>query len=78
MPLFYTSSSDNLTWSVPIKILEPSSNPDDWDSEGLYRSSLIYMNNKYYLFYSGHNVKKDCGIGLMTGTNINELKRYII
>lgn len=77
MPLFYTSSSNNVDWSKPIKILEASKNKSHWDSQGLYRSSLLYINNKYYLFYSGHNNKEENGIGLVYGSDISKLKRFI-
>lgn len=77
MPLFYLYSVDNIVWSRPIKILEPSKKRLKFDSEGLYRSSLIYLNNKYYLFYSAHDIKRNAGIGLMYGTNISNLKPFI-
>ena len=77
MPLFYLSSKDNYAWTIPIKILEPSKKRLKFDSEGLYRSSLIYLNKKYYLFYSAHDIKRNAGIGLMYGTDITNLKPYI-
>lgn len=77
MPLFYTNSKNNIEWSTPIKIMEASANKNSWDSQGLYRSSLLYMDRKYYLFYSGHDSNRNNGIGLMYGKNISALKAYI-
>ena len=47
MPLYYTSSKDNLIWDKPVLIMKPSKNKNKWDSEGLYRSSLLYEKGKY-------------------------------
>lgn len=77
MPLFYLYSKDNINWSFPIKILEKSKNISNFDSKGLYRSSLIYLNNTYFLFYSGHNKLHKVGIGLLYGKNIKHLKPYV-
>lgn len=75
MPLFYCYSKDNINWSFPNKILEKSKNNSNFDSKGLYRSSLIYLNNTYFLLYSGHNQLK-VGIGILFGKNIKRLKPY--
>ena len=77
MPLFYSYSKDNINWSFPIKILEKSKNISNFDSKGLYRSSLIYLNNAYFLFYSGHNYMNKVGIGLLFGKNIKNLRPYV-
>ena len=77
MPLFYLYSKDNNFWSFPIKILEKSKNIHNFDSQGIYRSSLIYLNSTYFLFYSGHNEKDMVGIGLVYGRNIKYLRPYI-
>ena len=76
MPLFYSFSNDNINWAKPIKILMPSTEKGLWDNAGLYRSSLLYEDGYYYLFYSGHNADMNVGIGLMYGKNIKELKPY--
>lgn len=77
MPLFYFYSKDNIHWSSPIIILQNSKNRTNFDSEGLYRSSLFYQNNKYFLIYSGHSINQTLGIGLVYGENIKHLKPYI-
>ena len=77
MPLFYYHSKDNIKWSFPIKILEKSKNISNFDSKGLYRSSLIFLNKTYFLLYSGHNKFNKVGIGILSGKNIKNLKPYI-
>jgi len=74
MFVYYTSSADNETWSTPVAILGPTNDGDDWNSQGLYRSSILYYNDKYYVFYSGHNAKYDIGVGLACATKITELE----
>ena len=48
--LSYYTSKDNINWSTEKIIMFPK--PGSWDS-GLYRSSLVIVNDKYYLYYSG-------------------------
>ncbi len=75
MSLYYTSSSDNQKWDEAFLILSPTNDSEQWDSNGLYRASLLYENETYYLFYSGHDAQYNVGIGLATSKNIKELKR---
>lgn len=74
--LFYTSSEDNIFWIFPIKILETPKKKLKIDSY-LYQSSLIYLNNKYYLFYSFHILKRNVGIGVIYGPDITNLKPFL-
>lgn len=74
MELYYSKSNDNLNWDKAIRIMSPSTKDNLWDSQGLYRSSMLYLNNKYYLFYSAHDDIMNVGIGLMCGKNINDLE----
>jgi hypothetical protein len=77
MPLFYSSSKDNISWSKFILILNPAIGTSKFDSQGLYRSSLLFLKGTYYLFYSAHDRYYNVGIGIMFGRNINYLKPYI-
>ena len=77
MPLFYSFSKDNKKWSFPVVILEKSKNPKNFDARGLYKSSVLYLNNTYYLFYSGHTKGSRVGIGLVYGKNIKYLRPYM-
>lgn len=71
MPLFYSYSADNTKWSKARLLLNPSSEKSGWDNKGIYRSSLMYAEDKYYLFYSGLNKKSGpSGIGVISGSNI--------
>lgn len=70
MSLYYAFSKDNETYSKARLILEPRTGTSKWDNQGLYRSSLLYANNKYYCFYSGINTKTGpVGIGMVSGDN---------
>lgn len=75
MNLYYTSSIDGIRWEKTSKILEPSLKTAYWDNKGIYRSSFIYENGNYYVFYSGTNKKYYHGIGLMYGKDINKLNK---
>jgi len=76
MCLYYTTSQDNTNWKKAEEILCPTSKTNNWDNKGIYRSSFIYENGKYYVFYSGTSKKNDKGIGLIFGKNINQLSAY--
>ncbi len=70
MSLYYAFSKDNKEYTKARIILKPSSSKSGWDNQGLYRSSLLYANNKYYCFYSGVNTKTGpTGIGVISGDN---------
>jgi hypothetical protein len=71
MPLFYSYSPDNVTWTKARIMLTPGQGANDWDNKGLYRSCLLYADDKYYLFYSGINKKTGpVGIGMISGDNV--------
>ena len=74
MNLYYTKSIDNISWDKAETILKPSTGTNYWDNSGLYRSSFIYENGKYYVFYSGQGTDNAKGIGLMEGKDIFDLK----
>ena len=71
MNLYYFSSEDNENWSDGVTILRPSIS--SWDNRGIYRSSFIYENGKYYVFYSGIGLDYQRGIGLSYGDDITDL-----
>lgn len=73
MNLYYSKSDDNENWSNPEIILTPSFATDNWDNRGIYRSSLLKVDDKYYLFYSGISNTGERGVGLITGQNVNNL-----
>ena len=67
MSLYYTKSKDNETWDEAKEILHPN------EQSGLYRSSILYDNNTYYIFYSDIVKKARRGIGIVYGSDINNL-----
>ncbi len=73
MNLYYTKSEDNLNYDIAQVILKPTTSTTHWDNSGLYRSSLIYENETYYVFYSGQGIDGSKGIGLMYGKDIFDL-----
>lgn len=76
MNLYYTSSIDGINWVKAKTVIEPASKTNNWDNLGIYRSSFIYENNNYYVFYSGTDKEYHHGIGLVYGNNIYNLKQY--
>lgn len=75
MNLYYSFSTDNVNYSKAKTILRPSNN--GWDDKGIYRSSLLFENDMYYLFYSGQDVDQTRGIGLAYGKDIFDLKGIV-
>lgn len=75
MSLYYTNSGDGLIWNQAKEILSPTAKSTNWDNRGIYRSSMIYENGKYYVFYSGTSKDLHHGIGLVYGENIYDLEK---
>ena len=71
MNLYYFYSRDNEEYSTGVTILRPSLTY--WDNKGIYRSSLVYEDGKYYLFYSGISTNEERGVGLAYGDDIQNL-----
>lgn len=71
MNLYYFNSKDTKKWSEGKVILRPSVN--SWDNKGIYRSSILYDNDKYYIFYSGIGSDMERGIGIAYGSDIYNL-----
>ena len=79
MDLYYCYSTDNVNYTMADIILQPSRGTDNWDNQGIYRSSLMYADGKYYLFYPGINTEKGdngipMGIGIISGDDPFYLK----
>lgn len=75
MNLYYSFSADNKDYSKAQLLLSPTRNTSKWDNKGLYRSSLLYADGKYYLIYSGLNKKTGpSGLGLIGGSNPFNMK----
>lgn len=78
MNLYYTSSNNEISFEKTRIILEPSKGTPYWDNKGIYRSSFIYENGKYYVFYGGTRKNYEHGIGLVYGENIDNLHKIAI
>lgn len=74
MSLYYTFSVDGIKWESGKKILEPTTKTSYWDNKGIYRSSFIYEDGIYYVYYSGTDKNYHHGIGLIYGDDIYNLK----
>lgn len=74
MNLYYTNSQDGINWTTAKVILEPTIDTENWDNKGIYRSSFIYENGKYYVYYGGTSQDMHHGIGFMYGKDIFKLK----
>lgn len=74
MNLYYTKSVDNKNYDIAKVILKPTTGTNNWDNSGLYRSSFIYEDGLYKVYYSGQGTNKAKGIGLVSGSSIYDLK----
>lgn len=75
MDLYYTYSTDEVNFGGAIKIFEPERGTLNWDNSGIYRSSMIYLDGMYYLYYGAVGVTAERGIGFAYGKDITDLKR---
>lgn len=78
MNLYYSSSEDGINWEIAKTILKPQVKSYNWDNRGIYRSSFIYEDGIYYVFYGGTNKESHHGIGLVWGRDIFHLTRHKI
>ena len=78
MSLYYTNSKDGFTWTKTTEILRPTIKTKNWDNKGIYRSSFIYEDGIYYVFYGGTGKKYNHGIGLVLGKDITNLRKINI
>lgn len=73
--LYVMTSTDNLNYSKPEKILQPSSH-GTIDDRGLYRSTISKTNKSYIIIYGGVATNKSWNIGLAMGKDLNSLVGY--
>ena len=71
MNLYHFVSADGKKFKKGTIVLRPSIS--SWDNKGLYRSSFMYEDGVYYVYYSGISMNGDRGIGLSFGSDINNL-----
>lgn len=75
MNLYYTISQDGINWKNAKIIMKPTVSTLNWDNKGIYRTSFIYENGVYYVYYSGTDLDYHHGIGLVFGKDIFNLKQ---
>ena len=75
MSLYYANSKDGLNWNKMITILEPTIHSQYWDNKGIYRSSILYSDSKYFIFYGGTKKDYHHGVGLVYGKDITKLHK---
>lgn len=61
--IIMSTSKDNITWTKAKVILSSNTTAGTWDSTGLYRSSIVKVEDEFYLYYTGKN-NGVCRIGL--------------
>lgn len=66
--LFLCTSTDNITYTTPVKVVQGA--PYSWD-EYMYRSSLVKISGTYRIYYSAMTGMTVCGIGLTASTTLN-------
>lgn len=74
MNLYYAKSENETGFSNAKLLLTPSFATDGWDNKGIYRSSIVRVNNKYYLYYSGIKSNEERGIGLIKLDSLDEAR----
>lgn len=76
MSLYYSLSKDGINWEKCKTILKPSvkGKSQVWDNKGIYRSTFIYEDGIYYVYYGGTDRKYNHGIGLVIGKDIFNLQ----
>lgn len=74
MNLYYTKSNDGIVWDKVKVVLKPETKTRNWDNKGIYRSSFIYEDGKYYLYYGATSKTYRRGIGFAYGKDIFNLK----
>lgn len=65
--LYYLTSQDLKNWSEPEMILRPTDLEGTFDGQGIYRSTLVKIKDKYRLYYSAVGLDAERGIGLSIG-----------
>jgi hypothetical protein len=67
--IYYLESTDLINWTKPIMMLAPNKNPEAFDSRGIYRSSIIKVNDTYLLFYSALDYNGVRSMAISYGSN---------
>lgn len=71
MNLYYLTSTDNIKYTPAKKVLAPEL--FSWNNKGLYRSSILYYQGNYFIFYSGIGYDGTRGVGITYGKTIDSI-----
>src|SRR3989344_6498233 len=63
---FFAQAVENWTKSSNNPVL--SLGPNSWDNQTVFQPSVLYLNNQYYMWYSGYNGSR-FQIGYATSTD---------
>lgn len=74
MKLYYTYSENETDFKEAKVVLKPETRMNKWDNSGIYRSSFIYEDGKYYVFFGAQSKRKHRGTGLLEGKDLFDLK----
>lgn len=73
--LYYVKANPDLSWSSqPLRILSRGEHRKDFDSQSIYRPSLVKVNDEYFLYYSAISKGNKRCISLLRGPSIFELR----
>ena len=73
MKLYYTYSLNETDFVEAKVVLKPETRMNKWDNSGIYRSSFIYENGKYYVFFGAQSKRNHRGTGLLEGKDLFNL-----
>lgn len=73
MKLYYTYSLNETDFVEAKVVLKPETRMNKWDNSGIYRSSFIYEDGKYYVFFGAQSKRKHRGTGLLEGKDLFNL-----
>lgn len=76
--ILFATSFDGVHWSKwPSPVLQPSTNPSDWDSGAVYSPSIYYNGTTFWLWYSGLRQNSTAAqIGIATSPDGSTWTRY--
>ncbi|MDN4525312.1 hypothetical protein [Fictibacillus fluitans] len=64
-------STDGLNWTQSDFYMLPSYGSKRWDNQGLYRSTLVFADYRYYLIYTGISTFNEWRLGLSMSDDDN-------
>lgn len=67
--IYYTSSLDNVSYSKPIMIMQPTKGSGNHDGNKLYKPSMIKVDGDYNLYYGSISEVGEFRVGLSKGSS---------